>query len=117
MQVVCEQQRQLLALRPSTPTKAALVDTELAGKLVKHASNYKTAIDTIRIACANADLAGELAPFLARPAEAKRALRNLLAAPGHVRVERPPPASTQVSIPNLMSIAARTLELVGCSMR
>jgi len=83
-----EQQRQLLALRPSTPSKAALADTDLAGKLVKHASNYKTAIDTIRIACANAeaDLAGELAPFLARPAEAKRALRNLLAAPGHVRL-------------------------------
>jgi len=83
-----EQQRVLLALRPSTPKKAALADTELAGKLVKHASNYKTAIDTIRIACANAeaDLAGELAPFLARPAEAKRALRNLLAAPGHVRL-------------------------------
>ena len=83
-----EEQRQLLALRPSTPNRAALADTELAGKLVKHASNYKTAIDTIRIACANAeaDLAGELAPFLARPAEAKRALRNLLAAPGHVRL-------------------------------
>jgi hypothetical protein len=74
-----EQQCQLLALRPSTPKKATLEDTELAGKLVKHASNYKTAIDTVRIACANAeaDLAGELAPFLARPAEAKRVLRNL----------------------------------------
>jgi hypothetical protein len=83
-----EQQQQLLALRPSTPQKAPLAETDLAGKLVKHASNYKTAIDTIRIACANAeaDLAGELAPLLARPAEAKRALRNLLAAPGHVRL-------------------------------
>lgn len=83
-----EQQRQLLALRPATPKKAPLAETELAGKLVKHKSNYKTAIDAIRIACANAetDLAGELAPFLARPAEAKRALRNLLAAPGHVRL-------------------------------
>jgi hypothetical protein len=84
---VAEQER-LLALRPTTPMKAPLAQTELAEKLVKHASNYKTAIDTIRIACANAeaDLAGELAPFLARPAEAKRALRNLLSAPGHVRL-------------------------------
>ena len=83
-----EQQRELEALRPSTPKKAPLAETELAGKLVKHASNYKTAIDSIRIACANAeaDLAGELAPFLSRPREAKRALRNLLAAPGHVRL-------------------------------
>jgi hypothetical protein len=83
-----EQQRELLALRPSTPKKAPLADTELAGKLVKHASNYKTAIDSIRIACANAeaDLAGELAPFLSRPREAKRVLRNLLAAPGHIRL-------------------------------
>ncbi|MBX3214918.1 MAG: hypothetical protein KF850_22990 [Labilithrix sp.] len=83
-----EQQRQLLAVRPSTPKKARLADTELAGKLVKHASNYKTALDAVRIACANAeaDLAGDLAPFLARPAEAKRTLRNLLAAPGHVRL-------------------------------
>lgn len=83
-----EQQRELEALRPSTPKKAPLAETELAGKLVKHASNYKTAIDSIRIACANAeaDLAGELARFLSRPREAKRALRNLLAAPGHVRL-------------------------------
>jgi hypothetical protein len=83
-----EQQAQLLALRPSTPKKAPLADTDLAGKLVKHASNYKTAIDAIRIACANAeaDLAGDLAPFLARPAEAKRALRNLFSAPGHIRL-------------------------------
>ena len=82
------QQRHLLDLRPSTPQKAALADTELAGKLVKHDSNYKAAIDAIRIACANAetDLAGELAPFLPRPAEAKRVLRNLFAAPGHVRL-------------------------------
>jgi hypothetical protein len=83
-----KQQRELEKLRPVTPNRAPLAETELAGKLVKHASNYKTAIDTIRIACANAeaDLAGELAPFLSRPREAKRALRNLLAAPGHIRL-------------------------------
>lgn len=83
-----EQQRELEALRPSTPKKAPLANTELADKLVKHASNYKTTLDSIRIACANAeaDLAGELAPFLSRPREAKRALRNLLLAPGHIRL-------------------------------
>lgn len=82
------QQRELQAQRPSTPHKAPLKDTELAADLVRHTSEYKTTIDTIRIACANAesDLAGELAVHLDRPAEAKKALANLFAAPGHVRV-------------------------------
>jgi hypothetical protein len=82
------QQRELQAQRPSTPQRAALKDTELANDLVRHTSEYKTTIDTIRIACANAesDLAGELAPHLDKPAEAKKALANLLASPGHVRV-------------------------------
>lgn len=82
------QQRELRALRPSTPNKAPLKDTELAADLVKHTSEYKTTLDTIRIACANAeaDLAGELAPRLDRPAEAKKAIANLFAAPGHIRV-------------------------------
>ena len=82
------QQEQLLAQRPSMPKHAPLVETELAGKLVRHESEYKATIDTIRIACANAesDLAGELGVHLARPAEAKMALANLLAAPGRVRV-------------------------------
>jgi hypothetical protein len=45
-------------------------------------------IDTIRIACANAeaDLAGELAPYLPRAAEAKKTLASLFAAPGSVHV-------------------------------
>ena len=45
-------------------------------------------LDTIRIACANAesDLAAELAPHIPRAAEAKKTLANLLAAPGNIRV-------------------------------
>ncbi|MCX5738586.1 MAG: hypothetical protein NTZ61_08850, partial [Proteobacteria bacterium] len=82
------QQAELEALRPTTPKRAPLEETELAGKLVQHTPEYKLTIDTVRIACANSesDLAGELAPHLAKPAEAKRVLRNLLAAPGRVHV-------------------------------
>jgi hypothetical protein len=74
--------------RPSLPKKAPLAETDLAGRLVYHPDDYKMLIDTVRIACANAeaDLAGELAPHLEKPAEAKRLLRNLLAAPGRLRV-------------------------------
>jgi hypothetical protein len=36
-----EQQRELEALRPSMPKNAPLAETELTGKLVKHASNQK----------------------------------------------------------------------------
>lgn len=77
-----------LALRPSFPTKAALEDTELKDKLVKHDVEYKMTVDALRIACANveADLALELAPRLYRPREAKRVLANVFAAPGRVRV-------------------------------
>jgi hypothetical protein len=63
---------------------------ELKGKLVYHRGDYKMLIDTIRIACANAE--SELASVLAhadvfrRPREAKKVLANLFAAPGHVRV-------------------------------
>jgi len=82
------QQRELIALRPSIPTHAPVEETELAGKLARHPGHVKTVLDTLRIACANAesDLAGELAPAMKRPAEAKKALANLLRAPGHVRV-------------------------------
>lgn len=81
-------EKALLALRPSTPTHAPLAETELAGRLVYHPGEYKTVLDTLRIACANveSELAGELAPHLRKPAEAKKALANLLAAPGEVRV-------------------------------
>lgn len=82
------QQRELLARRPTTPLRAPLCETELAGKLVFHDAAYKTVLDTIRIAAANAeaDLAEWLAPHLPHPAEAKKTVANLLVAPGQVRV-------------------------------
>jgi hypothetical protein len=45
-------------------------------------------LDTIRIACANAEaeLATLLAPELPKPREAKQALKNLFRAPGAIRV-------------------------------
>lgn len=84
------EQRELEKLRPTMPTHAPLRETELADKLVKHDSHYKTLLDTIRIGCINAeaDLAGELAPHLPRAAEAKKALANLLAAPGNIAVTK-----------------------------
>src|SRR5260370_3918634 len=83
-----DKQRELEALRPVTPKHAPLADTELADTLVKHPDEYKMVLDTIRMACANAetDLASILAPHLAIPAEAKRALANIFAAPGSVHV-------------------------------
>jgi len=81
-------QRELLALRPRVPTHAALEETELAGQLVYHPGEYKAVIDTLRIACANveSELACLLAPHLRKPAEAKKVLANLFAAPGEVRI-------------------------------
>jgi len=85
---VREQQADLEAQRPSIPKHAPLDETELAGELVFHTPEYKHVLDTIRIACANAEseLATQLAPHLPKPREAKRVLQNLFAAPGHVRV-------------------------------
>ena len=81
-------QERLEALRPSTPKHAPLAETELANELVYHSPDYKTLLDTLRIACANAEseLAATLAPHLRKPAEAKKALANLFAAPGRVRL-------------------------------
>jgi hypothetical protein len=81
-------QGQLEAMRPVTPKHAPLAETELADKLVKHPDEYKMVVDTIRMACANVetDLATLLAPHLPIPAEAKRALANIFAAPGSVHV-------------------------------
>ena len=72
------------------PPRAALRDTELADSLVHHTVEYKLLLDTIRIACANAEaeLAIMLAPKLNRPAEAKKMLANLFAAPGEVTPRR-----------------------------
>jgi hypothetical protein len=74
--------------RAVAPHKAPLQDTELAGKLVKHKGDTKDLLDTVRIACANAEseLVLMLAPGLRKPTEAKKALANLFASPGAVRV-------------------------------
>jgi transposase len=82
------EQELLEAQRPQLPKHAPLQETELKDKLVYHLGDYKTLIDTIRIACANAEseLAVVLARDLRRPAEAKKVLANLFAAPGQVRV-------------------------------
>ena len=81
-----EREAQLLALRPTTPTHAPLRETDLADKLVRHPAEYKMALDTIRIACANAesDLAATLAEAMVLPKEAKKLLANVFRAPGHV---------------------------------
>lgn len=83
-----EQQRELETLRPQVLKHAPLRETELADELVYHSRAYKTVVDSLRIALANAetDLASELAPYLAKPREAKKTLANLLVAPGTVRV-------------------------------
>ena len=82
------EEHELEAQRPTLPKHAPLRETELKDKLVYHPGNYKTLIDTIRIACANAEseLALMLAPALRRPREAKKVLANIFAAPGQVRV-------------------------------
>jgi hypothetical protein len=76
----------LVALRPTTPTHAPLRDTELANKLVRHPAEYKMALDTIRIGCANveSDLAAILAESMTLPREAKKLLANVFRAPGQV---------------------------------
>jgi hypothetical protein len=85
-----QQQEELLALRPEVPKRARLATTELAGVLVQHDGRRKHVLDTVRIACANAesDLAVLLAEHLGRPAEAKRLLANVFSAPGRVRRSR-----------------------------
>jgi hypothetical protein len=85
-----ELQREFEALRPALPTHAPLCETELAGELVRHKGEYKTLVDAVRIAGANAEseLACLLAAHLPRPAEAKQVLLNVFKAPGSVRVAR-----------------------------
>jgi hypothetical protein len=83
-----ENQRILEEQRPGFPTHCTVEEAGLHGKLMRHGDEYKAVIDTIRTACLNAeaDLAIELAPAMARPREAKRLLRNLFSAPGALRV-------------------------------
>lgn len=81
-----DEQQELLARRQTAPKHAALRETELAGKLRYHLGGYKLVIDTLRcaLAVAETDLAAVLAQRMRRPREAKKALQNLLAAPGSV---------------------------------
>ncbi len=81
-------QAELEAQRPHVPTHQELARTDLAGKLVYHLGDFKLLVDTVRVACANAetDLAAGLAPHMRRPREAKKLLANILAAPGDVAV-------------------------------
>ncbi len=80
-------QTTLLAQRPATPKKARVADTELADVLVRHEGRRKHVLDTVRIACANAEaeLAASLTEHLEREAEAKKVLSNVFKAPGRVR--------------------------------
>ena len=55
---------------------------------MRHDGRRKLVLDTLRIACANAesDLAQMLAPHMRKPREAKHLLANVFRAPGRVRV-------------------------------
>lgn len=120
-----QQQRELEEQRPALPKKIRVGDTELAGKLVRHRDNYKLVVDTLRILIANivAELAASLGPRLARPAEAKKTLDNLLAAPAVIHATRKlivvelAPAGTRreraAFVELLRPINARRLSLPG----
>jgi hypothetical protein len=81
-------EKELLAQRPTIPKKAPVRETSLSHTLVAHQVPYKLLVDTVRVLLANveSDLAVKLGPHLSRPAEAKKALSNLLRAPGRVRI-------------------------------
>jgi hypothetical protein len=76
-------QAELEAQRPSVPDRVRVGDSELADKLVRHQDDYKLVVDTLRLLIANveSELAAILGPNLPRPAEAKKTLANLFAAP------------------------------------
>jgi hypothetical protein len=79
---------ELELFRPFIPPRIAVEDSELADRLVRHTGDLKAVVDTVRIVCANAeaDLAAAVAPHLPRPAEAKKLIANLLAAPARILV-------------------------------
>ena len=81
-------EKDLAAQRPDLPHHAPVEETELADELTYHDPHYKVVLDTIRIACLNAEaeLAAGLFPYMAKPAEAKKLLANIFAAPGDLRV-------------------------------
>jgi len=85
-----QQQHQYEQQRPALHKKIRVGDSDLAGKLVRHRDNYKLVVDTLRILIANvvAELATALGPMLTRPAEAKKTLDNLLAAPAVIHATR-----------------------------
>lgn len=80
--------QRLEARHSRQPEHLQVGDIEPAGRPVHHTTAYKTLIDTLRVAGANAEseLADRLAPHLSRPREAKRCLQNLLAATGDIKV-------------------------------
>jgi hypothetical protein len=88
IETAIDQERSIDELRPSVPKHSRVGDTELAGKLVQHDGRRKLLIDTIRIACANAesDLALLLARYMKKPREAKKLLANIFRSPGRLRV-------------------------------
>lgn len=88
LETAVTKQECLESLRPSVPERVTVEDSELKDELVYHTPEYKMTLDTIRIACANAEaeLATLLAPELPKPREAKQALKNLFRAPGAIRV-------------------------------
>jgi hypothetical protein len=118
-------QRELEEQRPALPKSIRVGDSELAGKLVRHRDDYKLVIDTLRILIANtvAELAASLGPLLPRPAEAKKTLDNLLAAPAVIHSTRSiivvelAPAATRreraAFVELLRPINARKLSLPG----
>ena len=118
-------QQELLAQRPKMPAKIALRDSELVDTLVKHKPEYKLLIDTVRIACANAEseLAALVGAHLRKPAEAKRVVRNVFLAPANVHVSptcitvRLAPAGTRTELDAiaamLRDVNRRRLSLPG----
>lgn len=88
LEEVLRNKKELLAQRTSLPKHAPLQVTELEGELKYHDPHYKTVIDTLRIACANAEarLADELGAHMRKPAEAKKLLATAFASPGCLRV-------------------------------
>ena len=81
-------EKDLAAQRPELPQYAPVEETDLADELAYHDPHYKVVLDTIRIACLNAEaeLADKLSPYMAKPAEAKTLLANIFAAPGDIRI-------------------------------
>ena len=78
--------QEIEAQRATAPLHAPVAETDVSGVLRRHRDEYKVTVDTVRIACANAesDLAVRLAAFMKRPAEAKKLLANLFRSPGRI---------------------------------